>query len=72
MRQKRIKTNMQTGEGKIGLAIHGGAGTIARSKMTPKIERDLRAGLQRALDAGHEILKDGGSGLDAEIGRAHV
>jgi len=67
MRQKRIKTNMQTGEGKIGLAIHGGAGTIARSKMTPKIERDLRAGLQRALDAGHEILKDGGSGLDAVV-----
>jgi beta-aspartyl-peptidase (threonine type) len=35
--------------------------------MTPKIERDLRAGLQGALDAGHEILKDGGSSLDAVI-----
>lgn len=30
--QKRIKTNMQMGEGKIALAIHGGPGTIARSK----------------------------------------
>ena len=67
MRQKRIKTNMQTGDGKIGLAIHGGAGTITRSKMTPEIERGLRAGLQRALNAGHEILKDGGSGLDAVV-----
>jgi beta-aspartyl-peptidase (threonine type) len=67
MLQKRIKTNMQTGDGKIGLAIHGGAGTIARSKMTPEIERGIRAGLQRALDAGHEILKDGGSSLDAVV-----
>jgi beta-aspartyl-peptidase (threonine type) len=67
MRQKRIKTNMQTGDGKIGLAIHGGAGTITRSKMTPEIERGLRAGLQRALNAGHEILKDGGSSLDAVV-----
>jgi len=67
MRQKRIKTNMRTREGEIGLAIHGGAGTIARSKMTPEMERELRAGLQRALDAGHEILKNGGSSLDAVV-----
>jgi beta-aspartyl-peptidase (threonine type) len=65
MRQKRIKTTMQTREGEIGLAIYGGAGTIARSKMTPEMERELRAGLQRAHDAGHEILKNGGSSLDA-------
>lgn len=67
MRQKRIKTNMQTGDRKIGLAIHGGAGTIARSKMTPEMERDIRAGLQRALDAGHEILQGGGTSLDAVV-----
>jgi beta-aspartyl-peptidase (threonine type) len=72
MRQKRIKTNMQTGNGKIGLAIHGGAGTIAPSKMTPGIERDLRAGLQRALDAGHKILQDGGSSLDAVVASVRV
>lgn len=59
---------MQTGEKKIGLAIHGGAGTIDRSRMTPEIERELRAGLQRALTAGHEILKrDEGSSLDAVV-----
>src|SRR6188472_3184273 len=50
---------------KIGLAIHGGAGTIERSKMTPKREREYRAGLERALTAGYEILKRGGSSLDA-------
>jgi beta-aspartyl-peptidase (threonine type) len=50
---------------KIGLAIHGGAGTIERSKMTHQREREYRAGLERALAAGYEILKRGGSSLDA-------
>jgi L-asparaginase / beta-aspartyl-peptidase len=50
---------------KIGLAIHGGAGTIERSKMTAEKEREYRAGLERALTAGYEILKRGGSSLDA-------
>ena len=50
---------------KIGLAIHGGAGTIERSKMTPEREREYRAGLERALTASYEILKRGGSSLDA-------
>src|SRR5438105_5357220 len=50
---------------RIGLAIHGGAGTIERSKITPEREREFRAGLERALSAGYEILKRGGSSLDA-------
>src|SRR5436309_7667103 len=50
---------------KIGLAIHGGAGTIERSNMTPEKEHEYRAGLERALSAGYEILKRGGSSLDA-------
>src|SRR5213596_3270316 len=50
---------------KIGLAIHGGAGTIERSKMTPEKESEYRAGLERALSAGYEILKRGGSSVDA-------
>jgi len=50
---------------KIGLAVHGGAGTIDRSKMTPEKEHEYRAGLKRALTAGYEILKRGGSSLDA-------
>src|SRR5215472_12526789 len=50
---------------KIGLVIHGGAGTIERSKMTPEKEREYRAGIERALSAGYDILKRGGSSLDA-------
>ena len=48
-----------------GIVIHGGAGTIERSTMTPEKERAYRAGLERALTAGYEILKQGGSSLDA-------
>src|SRR4029077_14754872 len=55
--------NMKTK--KIALAIHGGAGTIEPSSMTPERERAYRAGLERALSAGYEILKSGGSSLDA-------
>jgi beta-aspartyl-peptidase (threonine type) len=50
---------------KIELAIHGGAGTIDRSSMTPEREREYRVGLERALSAGYEILKRSGSSLDA-------
>src|SRR6266496_2203847 len=50
---------------KFGLVIHGGARTIERSKMTPEKEHEYRAGLERALRAGYEILKRGGSSLDA-------
>ncbi len=57
---------------KFGLVIHGGAGTIERSKMTPENERDHLAGLQRALDAGYRILKEGGSSLDAVVASVRV
>src|SRR5881397_1232500 len=53
------------GNEKFGLVIHGGAGTIERSNMTLEKEREYRAGLERALTVGYEILKRGGSSLDA-------
>jgi beta-aspartyl-peptidase (threonine type) len=52
-------------ENKIGLVVHGGAGTIERGKMTPEREREYRAGLENALRAGWEVLQHGGSSLDA-------
>jgi len=59
------EVGMHTDQKKFGLVIHGGAGTIERGKITPEREREYRAGLGRALTAGWEILKRGGSSLDA-------
>jgi len=50
---------------KIALAIHGGAGTILKSSMTPQLENECRASLKAALETGWEILKNGGNSLDA-------
>jgi beta-aspartyl-peptidase (threonine type) len=47
------------------LVVHGGAGTIPRDQMTPELEAQYRADLERALRAGHEVLKRGGKSLDA-------
>src|ERR671916_27489 len=40
-------------------AIHGGAGTIRRSDLTPEQERDYRAALTRALEAGRDAVRRG-------------
>ncbi len=49
------------------LAIHGGAGTILKSQMTPEKEAAYHAALARALEAGQTVLQDGGPALDAAI-----
>lgn len=50
---------------KTALAIHGGAGTILRSEMSPESEEEYRNGLKVSLQAGWEVLQNGGSSLDA-------
>lgn len=50
---------------KQSLAIHGGAGTILRSKMTPEKEKLYIDALSKALKAGWETLSDTKNSLDA-------
>lgn len=50
---------------KITLVIHGGAGTITRANMTPEKEKAYRADLERAMKTGYEILRKGGTSMDA-------
>ncbi len=50
---------------KFGMVIHGGAGTIERSEMTPENEKAHRDGIEQALKAGYEMLERGGASLDA-------
>jgi L-asparaginase / beta-aspartyl-peptidase len=47
------------------LVIHGGAGTILKSQMTPEKEKLYNDALNKALDIGYAILKKGGEALDA-------
>jgi beta-aspartyl-peptidase (threonine type) len=51
--------------GNYTIAIHGGAGTILRSEMTPELEKAYTDGLQQALDAGYVLLDKGGNAVDA-------
>jgi beta-aspartyl-peptidase (threonine type) len=48
-----------------GIAIHGGAGALARGSLTPAQEAAYRAGLEEALRAGHAVLERGGTSLEA-------
>lgn len=54
------------------LAVHGGAGTLRRSDISDSDERAIRAALTGALDAGHAILADGGTSLDAVTAAVHL
>ncbi len=47
------------------LAIHGGAGTMSKANLTPETEKSIREALNNALSIGEEILKNGGTAMDA-------
>lgn len=49
----------------IAIAIHGGAGTIEKSKFTPKQEAAYREKLAQAVETGYQVLQQGGTSLDA-------
>jgi beta-aspartyl-peptidase (threonine type) len=51
-----------------GIAIHGGAGTILKTTMTPEKEKAYVHGIEEALVEGECILSRGGSALDAVVG----
>lgn len=62
-----VAANSSTAETKrpLAIAIHGGAGVIAREQLGPDDGASYRAGLAEALDAGYAVLERGGSSLDA-------
>ena len=49
----------------IAIVVHGGAGRIDRDVLTPEHEQLYHVTLEQSLRAGHTILKQGGSALDA-------
>jgi len=52
-------------ETKYVMVIHGGAGTILKSQMTPEREVAYKTKLTEALNAGYQLLKAGKPSLDA-------
>lgn len=60
-----LKMFSQNPTQKTVLAIHGGAGTILKKNMSPEKEKAYHEKLKEALQTGYEILKKGGSSLDA-------
>ncbi|CCN50310.1 Isoaspartyl peptidase [Vibrio nigripulchritudo MADA3029] len=49
------------------IAIHGGAGTILRDKMTSEMRAEYQQVLTESVKAGHKILASGGDALDAVV-----
>jgi L-asparaginase / beta-aspartyl-peptidase len=46
------------------LAIHGGAGTLFKGRLTPEREQGAELGLNKALEAGYQVWLAGGNSLD--------
>jgi beta-aspartyl-peptidase (threonine type) len=55
----------QAPAGKWAIVLHGGAGVIERSSMTPERDAAYRAGLDRAIHAAAKVLDSNGSAVDA-------
>jgi beta-aspartyl-peptidase (threonine type) len=47
------------------IVIHGGAGTIRKENMTLELEQQYNLKLTEAVQAGHAILDNGGTAMDA-------
>lgn len=57
---------------KITLVIHGGAGTITRASMSPEREKAYRDAMSTALEKGYDVLKKGGTSVQAVEAAIHV
>jgi beta-aspartyl-peptidase (threonine type) len=48
-----------------GIILHGGAGTILKENMSDSLEAAYNAILEKAIKTGYDILKNGGTSLEA-------
>src|SRR5688572_250437 len=63
-------TTVQINE--FAIVIHGGAGNILKENMPDAYEASVKSKLEEAIRVGYEILKNGGSSLDAVEQTIHV
>ncbi|MCX7551232.1 isoaspartyl peptidase/L-asparaginase family protein [Xanthomarina sp. F2636L] len=62
---ERSKDKNEKKINEFAIVIHGGAGTILKENMTKDDEAAYKLKLEEAVRVGYEILKNGGSSLDA-------
>jgi len=62
---KKDMTTKKTSKEDYALVIHGGAGTILKKNMTLEAEQKYLMALEFALKTGEEVLKNGGTSLEA-------
>lgn len=62
----------QAADPPFAIAIHGGAGALTRASLTPEREREYRAALAEALEAGRRVLAGDGSAVDAVTAAVRV
>lgn len=63
--QQAMAQKIDTLKNKFVIVVHGGAGTINKATMTAEQERAYKEGIEAAVRKGHDILKKGGSAMDA-------
>ncbi len=61
----RESPNTALSKNRFGLVIHGGAGTMERSRYSIVKTKSYKKKLSEALEKGYSILENGGSALDA-------
>ncbi len=62
---REVKTKDEKQKTEIALVIHGGAGYFTSETIPPEKEAEYRKKLNEALITGYNILKDGGSSVEA-------
>ncbi len=59
------KTPIEQKTVEFSIVIHGGAGTIKKENMSSEKEKEYNQKLEEAIRVGYDILKNGGTSLDA-------
>jgi L-asparaginase / beta-aspartyl-peptidase len=64
-KKQPITTSVKDPSEKFCIVIHGGAGTILKENMSDSLEAEYNRVLDFAVSKGYEILRNGGTSLDA-------
>src|SRR5215212_6886754 len=60
-----MMTNPAQARPKWAIVVHGGAGVIERAALSPEQDKAYREAMGRVANVGADVLKKGGSALDA-------